>query len=150
MQTLEIKMSPSRVLLLFLGGTLMTLVCLWAGISAAGVIKLVGWFGVIFFGLATIAWPVAYIKNKNALVLTNDGFYNTSTVLFSSQMVPWEHVANIEVAERPREIHVTRNNGARQIAIVTTAMQLEGNKRENLVGAMFEYRDNRIKQLGLI
>lgn len=109
-----------------------------------------GWFGVIFFGLATIAWPVAYIKNKNALVLTNDGFYNTSTVLFSSQMVPWEHVANIEVAERPREIHVTRNNGARQIAIVTTAMQLEGNKRENLVGAMFEYRDNRIKQLGLI
>ncbi|MEU4206564.1 hypothetical protein ACIP5Z_02425 [Rothia terrae] len=122
MQTLEIKMSPSRVLLLFLGGILMILICLWAGISAAGVIKLVGWFGVIFFGLATIAWPVAYFKNKMSSCSPTTAFTTPQQRFFLPRWFPWEHVANIEVAERPREIHVTRNNGARQIAIVTTAM----------------------------
>lgn len=99
-QTIEIHTSPKRLLGLFVIGSGMTAASaylVWpgspAGLSTASFGYFMGWLGVAFFGLCTIAMLSQFFRSSGpVIVLSPEGFYDRR---LAPQTIPWPAIQRV-------------------------------------------------------
>lgn len=171
MSDLVIKKSPVRIVVLFILGIIMTYLA-WMLTKTGGYMGIIGWLGVILFGMGVIFYPLNYLRYPQALILSNDGIRDYSSMIsLGDKLIPWERISNIQPGRGRREIYLELTNHDEFLAELTPykramnqmnkslgfglAMSFQqakypkGMSHQDLIQTMYEYRDNRLKQVGL-
>lgn len=170
------KKSLIRIIFLVIGGALITFLCLViAGFSNGGIVAIVCWFGAIFFGFSTLAWLWMFLKSRDAIVLTNDGFHDYSSAIgLGDRLISREQVSAIELGKNWNEIAIILENpdlfyrsinsggkksitklnrtvGYGDLTLTTQTISKAGGViRQRIIEDMLTYRENRMKQLGYL
>jgi hypothetical protein len=96
-RTIMIENSPTKMLRLVAGGVVLVVVSLFLTIPDGIVTKLIGWFGIIFFGLCTIVTLWRLFTTRGAVVtISPDGIRD---VRIAEDMIPWGAVKKISTWE---------------------------------------------------
>ena len=104
MEDFVARPSPGRIGLLIVGSVVFVVIGLWM-VGAFGPppasyryssakIFLVGWAGIIFFGLTTVLWTIRLFDNREELRIGAAGICYSR---WSKQMIPWAEVSNVTV-----------------------------------------------------
>lgn len=104
---LEARHSPWRVLLMLLGAALFVLLGLWiAGVFGPfdarhdAMAPLIGWAGVLCFGLCAVLFVRRLLDRQVALRVDGTGIFWRS---WSSATIPWSAIASIELFKIQRQ-----------------------------------------------
>ncbi len=173
---LEIPSSRLKNIILSLSGTLMTLMSgfmLLAGLYSGSYLYnlftiIIGLFGTLFFGSATLFYFKNIFVSKPILIINNDGFYDNSSILsMKNSLISWDSVRKIKnmpimgqgmvsIFMKDQDAYlaklplfkrlITKMNIALGYGEITINMnQIKDMDGEELTEIMIEYRKNRRK-----
>ena len=95
---LVLRSSKGRALLLLCAAVVFVVVGFLMGTSTTGLDQVIGWFGVIFFGLGAVLLLFQAVSNRSYLLLTRDGFQMSG--IRKTRVIPWSDVTSF-VAVKP-------------------------------------------------
>lgn len=95
MEKYVVKKSFGASVKMMLSCAVMLAMCVYST-TCGGLLAIIGWFGVLFFGFCTLIY-VKQILKGTLLVFEKHGFQEYTTALRGS-FVPWENVTNLSLS----------------------------------------------------
>jgi hypothetical protein len=93
---MEFRSSIPRTLGFAALGVLITLASYYAGRTASGLTQVVGWLGVVFFGLAAVVIPLQLLRRGPVVIIDDSGVLDRR---LGVGLIPWQDISSVSITQ---------------------------------------------------